>query len=69
TYLRLLPLFFFTYSVVNPVAVKSLARALGMPAGDLRAPYRALEGAALEAGLRAVRDLGLGDSYGYNMPV
>lgn len=67
TYLRLLPLFFFTYSVVNPVAVKSLARALGMPAGDLRAPYRALEGPALEAGLRAVRELGLAESYGYQM--
>ena len=41
-YLRLLPLFFFTYSAVNPVPVKSLAKALGMPAGDLRRPYRGL---------------------------
>jgi len=65
TYLRLLPLLKFTYSAVNPIPVKSLARALGMPAGDLRRPYRGLEGAALERGLDVVRDLGLAETYGY----
>jgi len=35
-YLGLLPLLHYTYSAVNPVAVKSLMKALGMPAGDLR---------------------------------
>jgi len=65
TYLRLLPLFAFTYSEVNPVPVKSLAKALGMPAGDLRRPYRNLEGEALAQGVRIVRDLGLPDRYGY----
>lgn len=68
TYLRLLSLFFFTYSAVNPIPVKSLARALGMPAGDLRRPYRALAPEALEPGLRAVRELGLADKYGYTLP-
>ncbi|MHB9149843.1 MAG: hypothetical protein ACYC33_07165 [Thermoleophilia bacterium] len=68
TYLRLLPLFFFTYSAVNPIPVKSLARALGMPAGDLRRPYRALAPEALEPGLRAVRELGLAEKYGFTLP-
>jgi len=68
TYLRLLPLVFFTYSAVNPIPVKSLARALGMPAGDLRRPYRALSAEALEPGLRAVRELGLAGRYGYTLP-
>ncbi|GAB4247201.1 MAG: 4-hydroxy-tetrahydrodipicolinate synthase [Thermoleophilia bacterium] len=66
TYLRLLPLFFFTYSAVNPIPVKSLARALGMPAGDLRRPYRGLGSAELERGLRIVRELGLAETYGYS---
>ena len=37
-YLKLLPLLHFTYSAINPVAVKSLMKALGLPAGDLRKP-------------------------------
>ncbi len=50
TYLRLLPLLHFTYSAINPVPVKSLMKALGLPAGDLRRPLRALEGGALASG-------------------
>lgn len=65
TYLRLLPLLSFTYSAVNPVPVKSLAGALGMPAGGLRAPLRNLEGEALARGLRIVEALGLMAAYGY----
>lgn len=64
-YLRLLPLLKFTYSAVNPVPVKSLAAALGMPAGDLRRPLRALDGEALAKGLRIVEELGLAEKYGY----
>lgn len=67
TYLKLLPLLHFTYSAINPVAVKSLMRAIGMPAGDLRRPLRALEGAALAQGLRIVRELGLEGRYGYKL--
>lgn len=48
--LRLLPLLHFTYSAINPVPVKSLMKALGLPAGDLRRPLRALEGGALASG-------------------
>jgi 4-hydroxy-tetrahydrodipicolinate synthase len=66
-YLRLLPLFFFTYSAVNPVPVKSLVRALGMPAGDLRRPYRSLPEATVAQGVRLVRELGLDTKYGYQI--
>ena len=43
-YLRLLPLLHFTYSAINPVPVKSLMRALGLPAetcGARCGPWRA----------------------------
>lgn len=68
TYLRLLPLLHFTYSAINPVPVKSLMRALGMPAGALRRPLRGLDGAALASGLEIVRALGLDGRYGYKIP-
>jgi 4-hydroxy-tetrahydrodipicolinate synthase len=64
-YLGLLPLLHYTYSAINPVAVKSLMKALGMPAGDLRRPLTNLEGDALAKGLRIVRELGLDKKYGY----
>jgi len=67
TYLRLLPLLHFTYSAINPVAVKSLMKAVGLPAGDLRRPLRALDPDALARGLRSVRDLGLEQRYGYTI--
>jgi 4-hydroxy-tetrahydrodipicolinate synthase len=66
-YLRLLPLLHFTYSAINPVAVKSLMKALGMPAGDLRKPLTALEGEALAKGLRIIAELGLDKAYGYKL--
>jgi 4-hydroxy-tetrahydrodipicolinate synthase len=65
TFLRLLPLFHFHYSRINPVPVKSLAKALGLPAGDLRKPYRNLEGAELKRGVEIVRALGLVEKYHY----
>jgi 4-hydroxy-tetrahydrodipicolinate synthase len=66
--LRLLPLLHFTYSAVNPVAVKSLMRALGLPAGDLRRPLIGLDERALAAGLSIVAALGLAERYGYGGP-
>jgi 4-hydroxy-tetrahydrodipicolinate synthase len=68
TYLRLLPLLHFTYAATNPVPVKSLMKALGLPAGDLRRPLRALEGPTLAAGLAIVEALGLDRRYGYKLP-
>jgi 4-hydroxy-tetrahydrodipicolinate synthase len=64
-YLRILPLLHFTYSAINPVAVKSLMKALGLPAGELRKPLSGLEGGALAKGLRIVEELGLDAQYGY----
>src|SRR5216683_3246832 len=67
TYLRMLPLLHFTYSAINPVAVKSLMKALGLPAGDLRKPLTGLEGEALAKGVRIVKELGLDKQYGYKL--
>jgi 4-hydroxy-tetrahydrodipicolinate synthase len=67
TYLRLLPLLHFTYSAINPVAVKSLMKALGLPAGDLRKPLTGLAGDALAKGVRIVQELGLDKKYGYKI--
>jgi 4-hydroxy-tetrahydrodipicolinate synthase len=66
-YLNLLPLLHYTYSAINPVAVKSLMKALGMPAGDLRRPLSGLEGGALAKGVQIIQDLGLDKAYGYNI--
>ncbi|MDP6344993.1 MAG: 4-hydroxy-tetrahydrodipicolinate synthase [Alphaproteobacteria bacterium] len=66
-YLRNLPMLHFAYSAINPVAVKSLMRAIGMPAGELRRPLQPLEGQALQAGLDVVRELGLDKKYGYSL--
>ncbi|PKU21686.1 4-hydroxy-tetrahydrodipicolinate synthase family protein [Telmatospirillum siberiense] len=67
TYLRLLPLLHFNYSAINPVAVKSLMKALGLPAGELRRPLRGLEGPALQKGIDIVRALGLDEKYGFKI--
>ena len=61
----MLPLLHFTYSAINPVAVKSLMKAIGLPAGDLRKPLSNLEGRALAKGVRIVHQLGLDQEYGY----
>jgi len=67
TYLRLLPLLHFTYSAINPVAVKSLMRAVGLPAGDLRRPLRGLAPMQLAKGLEIMRRLGLDARYGWTV--
>jgi 4-hydroxy-tetrahydrodipicolinate synthase len=66
-YLRLLPLLHFTYSAINPVAVKSLMKSLGMPAGELRRPLTGLQGEALAKGVRIIEELGLDKRYGYKI--
>ena len=67
-YLGLVPLLHFAYSAVNPVPIKSLMRAVGLPAGELRRPLRGLEGDALARGLRIVRELELDRKYGWSSP-
>ncbi|MCB2100767.1 MAG: dihydrodipicolinate synthase family protein [Rhodobacterales bacterium] len=62
-----LPVLHYAYSAVNPVAVKSLMRAIGMPAGPLRKPLKPYVGADLQRGLDILRDLGLDKAYGYKL--
>lgn len=63
-YLKNLPILHFVYSAINPVATKTIMRALGLPSGPLRKPLKPLAPAALEAGLNAYRELGLDQKYG-----
>ena len=67
TWLTSLPMLHFTYSVINPVAVKSLMGAVGLPAGPLRKPLKPLAPDPLAKGLSICRDLGLDRKYGYNL--
>ncbi|MDP6707603.1 MAG: dihydrodipicolinate synthase family protein [Alphaproteobacteria bacterium] len=67
-YLRNLPMLHYAYSAINPVPMKSLMAAVGLPAGPLRKPLNALTGTALQQGLDIVRDLGLDKSYGFTLP-
>jgi 4-hydroxy-tetrahydrodipicolinate synthase len=66
-YLTLLPLLHYNYSAINPVAVKSLMKAVGLPAGELRRPLTGLEGEALAKGVRIVQELGLDKKYGWTV--
>ena len=54
-------------SAINPVAVKSLMKAVGLPVGELRRPLTGLEGEALAKGLRIVQALGLDTKYGWRI--
>lgn len=65
-YLQNLQLLHYSYSAINPVAIKSLMKAVGMPAGDLRKPLKGLGGEALAKGLRVVKELGLDKKYGWS---
>lgn len=68
TYLAMLPILDFTYSAVNPIPIKSLLNAVGMPAGPLRKPLRPLHDAHVAAGLDMVRATGLDERYGWKLP-
>jgi 4-hydroxy-tetrahydrodipicolinate synthase len=57
----------FTYSAINPVAVKSVMQAPGPPAGGVRKPLSNLGGEALAKGIRIVQELGLDKQYGYEV--
>jgi 4-hydroxy-tetrahydrodipicolinate synthase len=69
TWLNNLAMLHFTYSAINPVAVKSLMDAVGLPAGPLRKPLKPLAPDHLAKGLSICRDLGLDRKYGYNLQV
>ena len=63
-YLANLPMLHYAYSAINPVPMKSLMAALGLPAGPLRKPQKHLNGGALQRGLDAARELGVVETYG-----
>ena len=67
-YLDNLAMLHFVYSAINPVPVKSLMAAVGLPAGPLRKPLAALPPDHLALGLKVVRDLNLDARYGYKIP-
>ena len=62
-----LPMLHFAYSAINPVALKSLMAAVGLPAGPLRKPLTAISGEHLAAGVTACKRLGLDTKYGYKL--
>lgn len=64
-WLENLPVLHFAYSAINPVAVKTLMRAVGLPAGPLRRPLKPLPEAALTEALAMVQRMGLDKAYGF----
>lgn len=66
-WLQNLPMLHYAYSAINPVAVKSLMNALGLPSGPLRKPLRDLDPERLAAGIRIVRDLEIDRTYGFSL--
>ena len=64
-WLENLPVLHFAYSAINPVAVKTLMRAVGLPSGPLRRPLQPLDEAALQDALAMVSRLGLDARYGF----
>jgi 4-hydroxy-tetrahydrodipicolinate synthase len=62
-----LPILHFAYSAINPVAVKSLMRAMGLPSGPLRKPLKPLSPEALQAGIDALSALEVDRRYGFRL--
>lgn len=62
-----LPVLHFAYSAINPVAVKTLMRAVGLPAGPLRKPLKPISDAALHDALGMLSALGLDKKYGFSL--
>jgi 4-hydroxy-tetrahydrodipicolinate synthase len=62
-----LPMLHFAYSAINPVAIKTLMRLIGLPAGPLRKPLKPMSGVTLQAGIDAVQRLGLEERYGFKL--
>ncbi|MBP0616134.1 dihydrodipicolinate synthase family protein [Jiella mangrovi] len=60
-----LPMLHFAYSAINPVAIKTMMRVIGLPSGPLRKPLKPIDGVRLKAGLDAVDKLGLAERYGF----
>lgn len=66
-YLHNLDMLHFAYSAINPVAIKTLMRAVGMPSGPLRKPLKPMDQKGLQRGLEIATRLGLDEKYGYKL--
>jgi 4-hydroxy-tetrahydrodipicolinate synthase len=64
-WLENLPMLHFAYAAINPVAVKTLMRAVGLPSGPLRKPLKPAKPQLLQKGLDIVARLGLDRKYGF----
>ncbi|MEM6381059.1 MAG: dihydrodipicolinate synthase family protein [Pseudomonadota bacterium] len=66
-YLHNLDMLHFAYSAINPVAIKTLMRAVGLPSGPLRKPLKPLDDAGLKRGLDIFAKLELDRIYGLKL--
>ena len=66
-WLHNLQMLHFAYSAINPVAVKTLMRAIGLPSGPLRKPLRPASRELLQTGLDLISALELDGKYGFKV--
>lgn len=66
-WLESLDMLHFAYAAVNPVSIKTLMRAVGLPSGPLRKPLQPASPAVLAKGLEAFDRLGLAEKYGLSV--
>jgi len=67
-WLENLDMLHFAYAAVNPVSIKTLMQAVGLPSGPLRRPLQPASPAVLAKGLAAFDKLGLAEKYGLRRP-
>lgn len=68
-WLENLPMLHFAYANVNPVPIKTLMRAVGLPSGPMRKPLQPASDAVMRAGFAAFDKLDLAQKYGLSRPV
>jgi len=55
----------FAYASVNPVSIKTLMRAAGLPSGPLRRPLKPVPGPILQRGIDSLVNSGAAAKYGF----
>jgi 4-hydroxy-tetrahydrodipicolinate synthase len=63
-YFKYLPLMEAAYSATNPVAIKAMAKLMGLPSGDPRPPLPKVEGEKLKPLKDVIRRFELREKYG-----
>ncbi len=63
-YFKYLPLMEAAYSATNPVAIKAMAKVMGLPSGDPRPPLPKIEEEKLKPLEEVIRRFGLKEKYG-----